>query len=445
MIPRRFILVGGTFLLSVLLYVDRTCISLAKDNVTSELGLTNEHWAWVLAAFAFGYALFQTPGGMLADRLGGRMVLTAVVAAWSLFTGLTAAAWNLTSMLVVRFLFGAGEAGAFPGMAKVVHAWIPVQERGLVKGINFSGSRLGAALAMPLVAGLIAQLGWKMTFLVLMGIGFAWALFWWRWFRDEPAEHPSLSEDERAYILQHRQGTTASPPSQGMVASSPPESPLAAGTPLIPGMTRTPSLPAAKTPPLLSRNLWLMMLQYFASNFTFFFSLTWLYPYVKSKYGLTAVDAGLYAMVPLLGGAVGNILAGWLVDALYRGGRLTLSRKLPAIIGFLLAALGMVLSVDQSTAVGAIAWLTIAIFGADMTLSPSWSFCIDIGGRNAGAVSGTMNMAGNLGSAITALAFAYLPETSKGNAAFFYTAAALSLIGATCWLFANPGKTLVKS
>ena len=183
-----------------------------------------------------------------------------------------------------------------------------------------------------------------------------------------------------------------------------------------------------------------MMVQYFGSNFTFFFSLTWLYPYVKTKYNLTAVDAGFYAMMPLLGGAVGNIFSGWLVDFLYRRGQVSLSRKIPAIAGFLLAALGMVMSLQQATAVGAVFWLTIAIFGADMTLSPSWSFCIDIGGKHAGAVSGTMNMAGNLGSAITALAFAYLPESSKGNEAFFYTAAALSGVAIVCWLLANPGK-----
>jgi MFS transporter, ACS family, glucarate transporter len=152
MIHRRHILVAGTFLLSLLLYIDRTCISTAKDAVSRDLGLSNEQWSWVLASFAFGYALFQTPGGALADRLGGRVVLTAVVTLWSLFTGLTAAAWNLGSMLVVRFLFGAGEAGAFPGMARVVYSWIPVKERGLVKGINFSGSRIGAALAMPGIA-----------------------------------------------------------------------------------------------------------------------------------------------------------------------------------------------------------------------------------------------------------------------------------------------------
>jgi ACS family glucarate transporter-like MFS transporter len=185
-----------------------------------------------------------------------------------------------------------------------------------------------------------------------------------------------------------------------------------------------------------------MMGQYFGSNFTFFFSLTWLYPYVKTKYNLTAVDAGFYAMMPLLGGAVGNVFSGWLVDFLYQGGRVSLSRKIPAIAGFLLAALGMVMSLSQATAGGAVFWLTIAIFGADMTLSPSWSFCIDIGGKHAGAVSGTMNMAGNLGSAITALAFAYLPESSKGNEAFFYTAAALSGVAIGCWLLANPERKI---
>ena len=191
-----------------------------------------------------------------------------------------------------------------------------------------------------------------------------------------------------------------------------------------------------------SGNLWLMMAQYFGSNFTFFFSLTWLYPYVKDKYQLADVDAGFYAMVPLLAGAGGNILSGWLVDTLFRAGKTSLSRRLPAIIGFAFAALGMVMSVEQQTAAGAVAWLSLAIFGADMTLSPSWSFCIDIGGQHAGAVSGTMNMAGNLGAAITALAFAYLPESAKGNVAFFHTAAGLSVGAIVCWLLTRPGRII---
>ena len=410
MFPRRHFVILATFLLSVLLYIDRTCISTAKDAVTSELGLTNEQWSWVLASFAFGYALFQTPSGALADRLGGRAVLSVVVTIWSIFTGLTALAWNFVSLMVVRFLFGAGEAGAFPGMARVVYSWIPVKERGLVKGINFSGSRLGAALAMPMIASMIAALGWKTTFFLLMFIGFVWAGIWWWWFRDDPRTHSSLPAEELSYILANRQEQSDA--------------------------TRPEPLRVSAL--FSSRNLWLMMVQYFGSNFTFFFSLTWLYPYVKNKYDLGAVDAGWYAMIPLLGGAVGNVFSGWLVDRIYRMGKPALSRRVPAIIGFVLAGAGMLMSVEQATAAGAIAWLTVAIFGADMTLSPSWSFCIDIGGKHAGAVSGTMNMAGNLGSAITALAFAYLPETSRGNIAFFYTAAALSGLAIICWLLTNP-------
>ena len=415
MIARRHLLITSTFLLSVLLYVDRACISTAKDAINADLGLSKEQWSWVLASFAFGYALFQTPGGAMADRFGGRFVLTAVVTAWSVFTGLTAAAWNFASLLFIRFLFGAGEAGAFPGMARVVYSWIPVKERGLVKGINFSGSRIGAALAMPGVAWLIHQIGWHKAFLVLMLVGFAWAIFWWLWFRDEPEQHKTISRAELDFILASRQ--------DGGANSAEPE-PLCVGKVFASG------------------NLWLMMVQYFGSNFTFFFSLTWLYPYVKTKYNLTAVDAGFYAMIPLLGGAVGNVFSGWLVDFLYKRGRISLSRKIPAMAGFLLAALGMVMSLHQATAGGAVFWLTIAIFGADMTLSPSWSFCIDIGGKHAGMVSGTMNMSGNLGSAITALAFAYLPESSKGNEAFFYTAAALSGVAIVCWLLANPEREI---
>ncbi len=415
MIPQRYLLICGTFLLSLQLYVTRTCISTAKDAVTHDLALSNEQWSWILASFAFGYALFSAPGGAMADRLGGRKVLTTVVIAWSVFTALTAAAWNCVSMMVVRFLFGASEAGAFPGMARVVYSWIPLRERGLVKGINFSGSRIGAALAMPGVAWLIKQLGWKQAFMVLMAVGFVWAVFWWLWFRDEPEKKKGISKQELGFILANRQDSTA-------VAAS--TAPL-----------RTGAL-------IASGNMWLMMAQYFASNFTFFFSLTWLYPYVKAKYNLAAVDAGFYTMVPLLGGAAGNIFAGWLVDWIYRRGHAQWSRKLPAIVGFALGAVGMMMSLEQAAVGGAIFWLTIAIFGADMTLSPSWTFCIDIGGKHAGTVSGTMNMAGNLGSAITALAFAYLPESARGNVAFFYTAAALSAAAIGCWLLANPGRKI---
>lgn len=416
MIPRRALVVVATFLLAFLLYVDRVCISTAKVPIVAELGLTDAQFGWILSSFAFGYALLQAPSGALADRYGARTILASVVTFWSIFTGLTAAAWNFTSMMVVRFLFGAGEAGAFPGMARAVFSWIPVRERGLVKGINFSASRLGAAVTMPALPWLIAAIGWKASFVVLMVVGFVWAVAWWAWFRDEPADQPGLPAAERDYILANRQEPGA---------AAAPASPLSIGTLLGSG------------------NLWLIMTQYFASNFTFFFCLSWLFPYVQKTYNLSYTQAGFYAMIPLLGGAAGNIFSGWLVDVLFRAGRPIASRRVPAVAGFALAAIGLVLSVHQASVGGAVLWLTLAIFGADMTLSPSWSTCIDIGGRNAGQVSGTMNMAGNLGSALVALAFPYLLQWTGGPQTFFYVGAALSGLAIVCWCFIHPRHRIV--
>jgi ACS family glucarate transporter-like MFS transporter len=414
--PKRHVLVVATFLLSLLLYVDRVCISTAKQPIIDDLGLTDTEFGWILSVFAFGYALAQTPSGALADRLGPRLILTSVVTVWSVFTGLTAAAWNFVSMLVVRMLFGIGEAGAFPGMARAVYSWIPVQERGLVKGINFSASRIGAAVTMPLLPVMIEALGWQQSFLVLMLVGFGWAAVWWFWFRDEPDQHPTISAAERDYIIANRQAALAGPE------------------------TRVEALPIGTI--LSSLNMWLMMSQYFASNFTAFFCLSWLFPYIQQTFNLAYTEAGFYAMLPLLGGAAGNVFSGWLVDRIYSAGHKTASRRLPAIFGFALASAGLVLSVGQAEVAGAVAWLTIAVFGIDMILSPAWSFCLDIGGAHAGKVSGTMNMAGNLGSAVVALAFPYLLEWTGGVETFFYVGAALNAFGILCWLAVRPGRPI---
>jgi ACS family glucarate transporter-like MFS transporter len=415
MIPRRFLLVFGTFLLAVLLYVDRVCISTAKGPITQELQLSDKQFGWVLSAFALGYALFQTPTGMLADRFGPRRILSAVVIIWSAFTGLSGAVKSFTSLLLVRFLFGAGEAGAFSGIARAAFSWIPMKERGLVTGINFSGGRLGAAFALPLVAWTVERFGWRETFAVLMLIGFAWAAYWYFWFRDDPTQHGNIGQHELDYILANRQQAAVE---EGQ--------------------------PAAVTASRLfrSRNLRLAMAQYFCSNFTFFFCLTWLFPHLKKTYSLDSVEAGWYAAVPLVGGALGNIFAGWLMDWIYRQGRWKLSRQAPAILGFALASIGLVASVYMNSALGAVAWLTVAIFGADMTLAPSWSFCIDIGRKNSGAVSGTMNMAGNLGSFVTGLAFPYLLDWTGNANVFFHVGAVLNLMAIGCWLMVRPERII---
>ncbi len=401
----RYWVAVGMFLLSLLLYIDRVCISVAKDPIASDLNLSDKAMGWVMSSFALGYALMQVPSGWSADRFGPRKILSGIVSFWSLLTAFTGAAWNFISLLAIRFLFGMGEAGAFPGMSRAIFSWIPLKERGFVLGLNFSGSRLGAAFALPLVAWMIDEFGWRHSFLILGAVGVIWAIFWWLLFRDTPEKHQWLSEAEKAYILEHRQQTTEAKGS-GIRLSI---------------LAR-------------SRNMWSVVGQYFCSNFTNFFALTWLFPYLKEKYQLESLEAGWYAVTPFIAGAVGNWVSGYLVDKIYKDGQWNRSRRLPAILGFSLAVIGLIGSLYMETPLGAVVFLSLAIFGADMTIPPSWALCVDIGKKNSGTVSGTMNMAGNIGSFVTALAFPYIAAWTGSMDYFFYLAAGLNAAAIMMWL-----------
>ena len=414
--PVRYQLIGLTFALSMLLYVDRVAISTARSPITSELGLSDTQFGWVLSAFALGYALFQTPGGLIADRFGARLALTSVVTLWSVFTALTGVARGFVTLLVYRFLFGAGEAGAYPTCARAFYNWLPVAERGLAQGINFSGARLGAAFALPAIAWLVSTAGWRMAFFVLGGIGFVYAAIWWWWFRDLPEEHSSVTAPERTLIVSNRSAAATASPAPLRFAA-------------IVG----------------SANVWIAMGQYFASNFTFFFCLTWLFPFLQRTYGLQATQAGLLSSAPLVGGAVGNWVGGALVDMLYRRGHVRISRQLPAVAGFVLAAAGLLGSLAADDMYAKVSCLTLAVFGADMTLPPSWAFCIDIGRSHAGTVSGTMNMAGNIGSFVTSLAFPYLLIWTGSPSPFFVVGATLNAGAAILWMGARPDRPIASA
>ncbi len=413
LIPIRFALVFSTFMLTVLLYVDRACISAAKNDICSDLGFGMTDFGWIMAVFTLGYALFQTPSGKLADSKGARGVIAGIVSIWSVLTAVTGLAWSYTSMLVIRFLFGAGEAGAFPALSKVVYNWFPIRERGIIQGINFSGSRLGAAFAMPMVAWLLVEIGWRHTFFVFGIFGVVFGALWYFLFRDKPESVKYIGDDELEYIQKNRQQSGTGP---------------------------KVILPFSSI--IKSAVMWKTMVQYICSNFTFYFSLTWMYPYIQERFQLGLVEAGFYTSIPLIGGAVGNWLAGILVDAIYRRGKWKLSRSLPAIIGFSLSAIGMIMVTQVDSPVLSVAFMTLAVFGADMTLSPSWAFCIDVGKENAGAVSGTMNMAGNLGAFVTIIAFPYLFKWTGHYEPFFLICAGLSLVAILMWSTMNPEKAI---
>ena len=388
---KRYGVVLVLFLLSMITYVDRVCISAAKDPIAAELKLSDTAVGLVFSAFALGYAMAQIPAGWFADQLGPRASLAIVVGGWSALTTLTGAAKGLGSLVTIRFLFGSCEAGAFPGSARAICDWLSPGERGRANGVLFSGSRLGGAVSFPLLAWMLARWQWRASFVILGGMGLAWAVFWLLWFRNHPSRRlpsePVLSQSEIALAEIFR-----------------------------------------------SKPMLLAMAQYFASNFTFFICLSWMLPYLKRQYHLEDSQAAVYAMAPLLAGATSLWLAGWAVDRIYRSPLRAWSRRLPGVIGFALAMVGILAVLRAHTPEAAAVCFTLAIFGSDMTISPSWVFCADISGKNAGSVSGAMNMLGNIGSFVSANAFPYLERATGSTSAYFMTAALLDVCGILCWL-----------
>lgn len=430
-LPKRFLLVGMMVLLSMILYIDRSVISTVKQDMTDDLGFTETQIGLVFSIFGFAYALGQTPGGWLADRFGSRKTLTLVILVWSVFTSLTGVVRSFFAMLGVRLLFGLGEAGAYPAMARGIFAWLPKSERGLAHGLNFSGGRIGAAISFPLAVWMLTLIQWQTMFWILGGLGILMAIAWFVWFRDDPAEHPGVSRQELALILSDHDGQVEQEIDENANASGRDE----------PDELENTKLSAAKM--FGHRNMWLLMGQYICSNFTFFFMLSWSFSYLKETYQLSSEQAAMYNGIALFCGAVGNWVAGYSIDFIYRSGAWGWSRRGPAIVGFLLAALGMAASVHMDSAVAAVACIALAVFGADMTLSPSWSTANDIGKEHSGVISGTMNMAGNLGgSCMMPIVFPTLKAWAGSATPFFYLAAGLNFAAVMMWLLIRPEKAI---
>jgi ACS family glucarate transporter-like MFS transporter len=405
---QRFLVLAVLFSLSMLTIVDRVAVSASKVDMSRELGFTDITFGLIFGAFALGYAFFQIPAGLLADRFGPRLPMASVVCLWSLFTALTIIIRNPAMFVGVWFFFGAAEAGAFPISARVIRSWLPARETGMAQGILFSGSRLGAAFGLTLVSWAVSGFGWRAAFVVLGLVGLVWAGSWLLWFRNTPEDSPWTSVAERAYIRSDRQ--PPSTPTAKMLETTASQS--------VWRLRETPAL----------------MLQYFASNFTFFLCFTWLLPYLRQRYQLGGAEAGLMAAVPLYFGVTANWISGAVVDRLFRKGWGRLSRVIPAASGFLIGAVAICGAAQARTPWASVLAIAIATFGVDLTLSPSWTLCIDIAGVRTGTLSGAMNMCGNIGSFASSLAFPLLFRWTGRWDTFFYCAGAINLCAALLWL-----------
>jgi ACS family glucarate transporter-like MFS transporter len=397
-----------TVVLAFLTYMDRVCISVTAPAITRDLRLTTIQMGFVFSAFTAAYALFEIPTGWWADRIGSRRVLTRIVVWWSVFTGLTGVAWNFPSLLALRALFGAGEAGAWPTVARALSRWFPEQERGTAQGIFFMGAHLGGGVTPILVAAIAQRLGWRGTFPLLSVFGFIWAAFWFRWYRDEPRDHPTVTAKELAWIEGGRH-SIARPNLIGM---------------------------ALRTP-----GIWFLCLMYFTQTYGFTLYVTWMPTYLQHEKQLHGVALGILSGLPLLLSVPADLFGGILTDRLSSRFGLRLGR---CLVGFgSLAAAGIFLF-GGALAGGAIAAVLIALAAAsaNFLLGASWGTCADIAGNQAATVSAAMNTSGQIGGVLSPIAFALLTRSSGSWAAPLYVTAGLYLAGAACWYFVHPERPL---
>jgi len=398
-----------TVALAFITYMDRVCISVTAPAILRDLRLTTIQMGFVFSAFTAAYALFEIPTGWWADRIGSRRVLTRIVVWWSVFTGLTGVAWNFPSLLALRALFGVGEAGAWPTVARALSRWFPEQERGTAQGIFFMGAHLGGGVTPILVAAVAQRLGWRSTFPLLSVFGFIWAASWFRWFRDEPRDQPTVTAEELAWI----EGGRRPVPEQGNILRA-----------------------AVKTP-----GIWFLCLMYFTQTYGFNLYVTWMPTYLQHEKQLHGVVLGILAGLPLLLSVPADLFGGILTDRLSRRYGLRPGR---CLVGFgSLAAAGIFLfSGALARGVVAAVLIALAAASANFLLGASWSACTDIAGNQAATVSAAMNTSGQIGGVLSPIAFAVLTRSSASWAAPLFVTAALYLLGAGCWYFVHPERPL---
>jgi MFS transporter, ACS family, glucarate transporter len=395
--------------LAVITYIDRVCMSQAKVAIAADLGLSSVQMGYIFAAFTIAYAAFEIPGGWLGDKIGPRKVLMRVVLLWSLFTAATGRAWNFVSLAVMQFCFGAGEAGAFPNLAKAFTNWLPAPERNRAVSLMWLCTRWGGAVTPLLVVWVIGLVGWRSAFAIFALPGIIWAaLFYW-WFRDHPRDHSSVNAAELRLL------PTARP---------------AGAAPAI--------VPWAKI--LRSRTVWLLFVQYFCFGYGWYFYITWLPTYVKEARGLELQKGALLAGLPLFFGGFACVLSGWLAGWLVRRGfALARVRRGLAYIGYGGAAGLLLLSPRIADPVWAMVAMGMASFSLDLALPVCWRTAMDVGGKYAGTVSGSMNMAGQIGGAVGPIVVGYILQYMNHNWTLtFMLSAAIYVLGGLCWIWIDP-------
>jgi MFS family permease len=399
--------------LGVITFVDRINISVAGGSIMTDLNLSESQWGWVLSAFILSYSLFQIPLGNLGDKKGARIVLTFIVLWWSVFTGMTGAAAGFVSLLVIRFMFGVGEAGAYPNMTSTIGRWFPKKETGKAQGFIWAASRFGGALAPITVIPLMIVLGWRTTFVVFGLLGLIWGLIWFLVYRDNPALFKWIKAEELTEIA-----------------------------------TNEVAQQKEKTPWKLitkNRQFWLILSMYWFYVWGSWFFFSWFPTFLERGRGFTKAELTYAVAVPFLMGVIGNLAGGYLTDKLSVKYGLKIGRRILGVGGLTISAMLVFLGGFIPGKMEVFIFMSLCFGIMDLMLPSAWAICIDVGGKFPGAISGAMNTAGNSGGFVCAAVFGYLVEAT-GNYNFpLYVISGMLLISAVLFLGINPEKKIISS
>jgi MFS transporter, ACS family, glucarate transporter len=402
--------------LSVITYIDRVAISVFAPLIQRDLGISKKQMGVCLGAFALAYALFEMPGGFMGDRWGPRRVLLRIVVWWSCFTVATGFVWNQVSLMSTQFFFGAGEAGCFPNLTRAFHTYLPKKERVRAQGIMWLSARWGGAFT-PLIATLVVSyVGWRNAFPIFGALGMIWAVAFWAWFKDNPADNPKMNEAERELLRQQAGDSVA-------------------------------HVKISWSRLLSSSTVWMLCWQYFFLSYGWYFYIQWLPTYLQQGRHMTLVQSAWLGGLPLFLGGIGNMAGVYLGARVAKiTGSVAKSRRIVAYIGFLGASSFLVLSTKMSDPVMAVVSIGLASFCNDLVMPGAWGAAMDIGGVYCGTLSAAMNMWGNLAGFVAPIATGYILTWGHDNWDLtFYVSAAIYLMGIVCWAFLDSNTRLEKA
>ena len=400
-------------LLSMITFLDRVALSSASANIMDELHISTVQWGWILGMFTIAYAAFEVPTGWLGDKFGGKKILIRVVIWWSLFTILTGFANGFMMLIVVRFLFGMGEAGAYPNTSIVLSKWFPSFERGRAQAVIWGASRLGAALTPFIVLPIQEHFSWRMSFYVLGVVGIIWTFFWVFWHKEDPTQSKNINPAELKYILDHRDLPVKVQQEKTSLASG-----------------------------FKSSNLWFLLGMYVCYAIGAYFFQSWFHTYLQKGRNIPKETLIWASSIPYLLAAIGCFTGGWLSDkACLKWGK-KWGRRIVPMIGLFVSGLCIISAALVTDNLTAIIALGFGMAFMDVTAPVAWAVAMDMGGDKSGTISGSMNSAGLTGAYFSTVFFGYM-AAKYGYYLPVLWIGIIVLLGAFVWLKIDATKKIV--